>query len=267
MLGSVYRKPIVYTEHWTIFIPENPGRLARVQQMFTKLALRRSAFVLPVSDDLRAALAELEPSARFRVIRNVVDERVFHPPATREPVSTSPYRLLTIGSLDSERKGVDILLEAVARLAEERTDFHLDVIGEGRNRPAYEALAERLGVSQLVTFHGWKPKARLAELMRAADLFVLASRFENQPCVLIEAMASGLPVVATAVGGVPETVDERSGLLVEPLDPEAFAQAMAKALDGLDRYDRAGISRRALENYGQTRIGGELLEVYAEAAR
>jgi glycosyltransferase involved in cell wall biosynthesis len=266
MLGSVYRKPIVYTEHWTIFIPENPGRLARVQRAFAKLALRRAAYVLPVSEDLRAALAELEPTARFRVIPNVVDQRIFHPPAAREPFAGRPYRLLTTGLLDTERKGVDILIEAIAELARERTDFHLDIIGEGRNRPGYEALTRLFGVDRLVTFHGFKPKSEVAEFMRAADLFVLASRFENQPCVLVEAMASGLPVVATAVGGVPETVDDGSGLLVEPSDPGAFAGALSEALDNLDRFDRTAIAARAVKQYGRERIGGELLEVYAEAS-
>src|ERR671939_115753 len=79
-----------------------------------------------------------------------------------------------------------------------------NVVGDGPRRPEYEALAGELGVAERVRFAGLRPKADLAERMRAADLFVLASRFENNPCVVLEAMASGLPVVATRVGGVPE---------------------------------------------------------------
>jgi glycosyltransferase involved in cell wall biosynthesis len=116
-----------------------------------------------------------------------------------------------------------------------------------------------------VTFHGLRPKPELAALMREADLFVLASRFENNPCVAIEAMASGLPVVATRVGGLPELVDERSGLLAEPRDPESIAARIGEALRRLDRFDREEIARRTRERFGREQVASLLAEVYQEA--
>src|SRR5262249_40629294 len=150
-------------------------------------------FVLPVSTDLRNSLAALAPSARFRVVPNAVDTELFSPGNGRG--GNDPPRLLTVGLLDTERKGLDILLQAVARVQETNRAFRLDIVGEGGLRPDYEALAGRLGLDPFVTFHGFRPKDEVAELMRQADLFVLGSRFENNPCVVIEAMATGLPVV------------------------------------------------------------------------
>src|SRR5205823_1406500 len=99
-------------------------------------------------------------------------------------------------------KGWEHLLEAVALLERERDDFRLEIVGDGPRRGEYEAIRRRLGLEDRVLFSGWKTKDEVASLMRAADVFVLASRYDSNPCALIEALASGLPVVATAVGGI-----------------------------------------------------------------
>jgi glycosyltransferase involved in cell wall biosynthesis len=255
VLGRLLRRPVVYTEHWTIFLPENPGELSAPMRRLARLALEQADLVLPVSADLERALRELAPTARTHVVPNVVDE-VFTPAPGR---NGEPTRLLTVGLLDTPRKGVDILLEALA-LVPGREGLRLDVVGEGELRPGYEALAERLGLGDTVRFHALEPKPALAERMRSADLFVLASRYENNPCVVLEAMASGLPVVATRVGGVPELVTPDSGRLAEPLDPSSFASALEDALGG--DFDRAAIAAAARERYGRRAIARELRDVY-----
>jgi glycosyltransferase involved in cell wall biosynthesis len=262
VLGRRLGVPVAYTEHWTIFLPENPAELMPPMRIAARTALRYADVVLPVSEALGEALRRLEPRARVRVVPNVVDEEVFAPDGL--PERQGPQRLLTAGLLDTDRKGVDVLLEAFALLAG-RDDVVLDVVGDGSLRPRYEALAERLGVREAVTFHGLKPKAELAALMREADLFVLASRYENNPCVVLEAMASGLPVVATRVGGVPEVVRPDSGRLAAPLDPQSFAAAVEDALRS--DFDRETIARRTRESFGRRAIARRLADVYAELAR
>lgn len=257
LLGRLLRRPVAYTEHWTIFLPENPGSLAPGMERLARLALTRADVVLPVSADLERALRRLAPRARTRVVPNVVDD-VFAPAARADG---GPARLLTVGLLDTPRKGVDVLLEALA-LVPGRERLRLDVVGEGELRPGYEALAERLGLGETVTFHALEPKPALAERMRQADLFVLASRYENNPCVVLEAMASGLPVVATRVGGIPELVDSTTGRLAEPLDPPAFAAALEDALGAA--FDRPAIAARTQEAFGRPAIARRLGEVYAE---
>jgi len=103
--------------------------------------------------------------------------------------------------------------------------------------------------------------------MRKADLFALASRFENNPCVLLEAMASGLPVVATRVGGVPELVDDPAGVLTDPNDPAGFAAALHTAFERLADFDRNGVAERTRQRFGRESIGRQLMTVYDEVAR
>jgi glycosyltransferase involved in cell wall biosynthesis len=260
LLGRLLRRPVAYTEHWTIFLPENPGSLSRAMERLARFALERADLVLPVSGDLEKALRRLAPRARTRVVPNVVDD-VFVPAARTDG---GPVKLLTVGLLDTPRKGVDVLLEALA-LVPDRERLRLDVVGEGELRPGYEELAERLSLAETVTFHALEPKPALAERMRRADLFVLASRYENNPCVVLEAMASGLPVVATRVGGVPELVDATTGRLAEPLDPPSFAAALEDALAA--DFDRAAIATRTKEAFGRPAIARRLAAVYAELAR
>jgi glycosyltransferase involved in cell wall biosynthesis len=257
-LGS--GRPLAYTEHWSVFLPENPAELSRPMRAVARLALRRADVVLPVSTALEVALRALAPHARYSVVPNVVDDEVFRPGGRRSKDGTS--RLLTAGLLDSDGKGVDVLLEAIERIDSPRV--HLDVVGDGAKRSDYERLAGRLGLDGAVSFHGLRTKPELAELMRQADVFVLGSRYENNPCVLIEAMACGLPVVATRVGGVPEVVDSETGIIVEPDDPEALAAGIAAAVEGLDRFDGARSARRAQERFGRSAIARRLAIVYAD---
>jgi glycosyltransferase involved in cell wall biosynthesis len=206
---------------------------------------------------MRHALDAAGPPKRSVVFPNVVDDTLFRPGGEREP-----GLLLTAGMLgENEAKGVDYLLRAVALVDRVR----LEIVGDGPRRAAYERLADELGIAGRVQFSGFLPKGELAERMRAAELFVLASRFENNPCVVLEAMASGVPVVATRVGGLPELVDETSGILVEPRNPEHIARGIREALER--RFDRGAIAKRALERYGRAAIGGQLAEIYDSVAR
>lgn len=256
-LGRLHRKPVAYTEHWSAFLPENPAQLSGRMGALARLALRGADVVLPVSEAMRVALESTGSPRRMVVVPNVVDGRVFHPDGGHEP-----GLLLTAGTLgENEAKGVDYLLRALALVEGVR----LEIVGDGPMRPQYERLARELAIDERVRFHGFLPKPELAECMRSADLFVLASRFENNPCVVLEAMASGLPVVATRVGGLPELVDETSGILVQPRDPDDIARGIRAALEV--GFDREAISQRALERYGREAIGGQLAEIYGSVAR
>lgn len=249
------RRPIVYSEHWSAFLPEGGDRLSPAMLRASRLALRRAELVLPVSEALRRELAKLAPRARMRVVPNVVDERVFHPGQSPEP-----RRLLTAGLLNDARKGLDLVLEALART--KRGDLRLEVAGDGERRPEYERLAGNLGLDGMVTFRGLLSKPELAESMRRASLFVLGSRWENNPCVVLEALSSGLPVVANRVGGLPELIDPTNGVLVERADSDLFAAGIAEALDR--QFDRTELARVARDRFGREAVATQLRAAYDE---
>lgn len=259
LLSALHRKPLVETEQWTIFLPEDPNRLTPLLRWSARVSLRRARTVMPVSESLAAAMRSAGIRGPFRVVPNAVDTSLFRTSA-RAPSSSA--RLVTVGLL-TEQKGIDVLLEALARL--DRDDVRLDVVGDGPRRSDYEARSRELRLDGVVRFHGLLPKERVAELLGEADLFVLASRFDNNPCVLVEAQAAGLPIVSTRVGGIPEIVGD-NGILVRPDDPAALATGIEEAIATLNRVDRQSISRRASDRYSLEAVGAVLAEVYRQAA-
>lgn len=256
LLALATRTPLVETEQWTAFLPEDPGHLGAGLKLAARAALRPARLVMPVSRSLEGAMRDAGVRGPFRVIPNAVDTTLFHPATQRPPGS----RLATVGMLNHQ-KGIDILLRSFALLRRERPDAHLDIVGDGPDRTALEALAAEVGVAGAVRFHGLLPKPEIAELLRGTGLFVLASRFDNNPCVLVEAQASGLPIVATRVGGIPEIVDG-AGLLVERDDVAGLAAAIQQTLDGLGGYDPEALARRARERYSVEQVGRAFAEVY-----
>jgi glycosyltransferase involved in cell wall biosynthesis len=256
LLAAIHRKPLVETEQWTIFLPEDPARLSRPLLWAARLSLRAARVVLPVSESLAAAMRGAGIRGPFRVVPNSVDTSLFHPAGFRSPGA----RLVTVGLLHHQ-KGIDVLLRAFAQVRRCRGDARLEVVGDGPDRTAYEDLARQLGLEEAVTFHGLLPKPAIAALLREADVFALASRFDNNPCVLVEAQASGLPIVATRVGGIPEVVDG-AGFLVERDDPEELAAALERALTERDRFDPTELALRARSRYSREEVGRALAEVY-----
>lgn len=193
-------------------------------------ALRSCDAVVAVSMPLAELLAEAGvPRDRLHVIPNAYGGRTaFASPDEARAALGVPAAALHVGWIGrlGREKGADVLLEAVRRLAED--NVVVSVIGEGRERRALEKQAAALGVSDAVRFHGFVPAA--ARLIRAFDVVVLSSRTEGTPIVLLEAMAAGVPVVASRVGGIPDVVSEREALLVPPEQPDLLASAIAATL-------------------------------------
>jgi glycosyltransferase involved in cell wall biosynthesis len=262
LLGRLLRKPVVVTEQWSVFLPDDPTALSPLMLRVARATFTHADVVLPVSRALRDGIRALGVSADFRVVPNVFDAAQFYPAAERNR-NGSPQKLIGVGGL-YHAKGWEFLLRAVALLAEERRDFHLDIVGDGELRADCEELAAQLDLSELVTFHGWLPKDAVASRVRDADLFVLTSRYDSNPCAVIEALASGVPVVGTAVGGIPDMIGDGMGLLATSENPESIAEQLRTALDSRDSWDHATIARRAIERYGAERVGAELAGIYAE---
>ena len=259
LLARRMRVPLVVSEHYTGF-PR--GTLSRWDRLIAKRTFRAADLVCPASADLARHLERLQRHARFRPMPNVVDTNVFFPPAAE---LEGPARLLNVASLH-DKKGHAHLLRAFAHVRSERPDALLEVVGDGPRRAELERLAERLGVGGVVRFLGTREKDEVAQLMRSAHLFVLASLWENAPHVVIEALASGLPVVATDVGGVAELLPPEAGTLVPAADPDAFARAALELLERQSQLDREALAATAEARFGHEAVGRLWAEVYGELA-
>lgn len=256
LLGRLFRKPVVVTEQWSAFLPEDPMTLGPAMQRVARFTFEHADVVMPVSEALRDGIRAIGTETEFRVVPNVVDTNRFHPDGAVHPSG----RLIGVGNL-YEAKGWENVLEAIGLLRARGRAVQLDVFGDGVLREKLEAQVSHLRIGDVVTFHGWRAKDEVAESLRQSDLFVIASRYDSNPCAVIEALASGVPVVGTAVGGIPEMITDDLGLLAAAGDPESIADAIEAALDRAP-WDRAGIARSAKDRYGLERVGDDLAAIY-----
>jgi glycosyltransferase involved in cell wall biosynthesis len=174
--------------------------------------------------------------------------------------------ILTVAGL-IKRKGVDVILRALARLSAE-FDFQFVVCGEGREAAALKRLSSQLGLADRVRFVGQVSRREIPKYFAACDVFVLASHMEAAGNVLLEAMASGRPVVCTDSGGPPEYVrDGVTGVVVPPGDAAAMAGALGRLLADPRLRSRMGRSGREIaeREHRYDRMVAEYLEVYRRA--
>lgn len=181
---------------------------------------------------------------RIALIRNGIDVE-FWSGATRRPGVEPRPLVLSVGRLHPV-KGHDVLVAAFARVVEAVPDARLVIAGEGGFRQAIEDRIRALGLGASVDLVGHQTPVEVRDWMARARVYALPSRSEGMPLSLLEAMAAGVPVVAARVGGVPEVLDDGTGIVVEPEDPAALGAAIASILVDADRHD--GMTRQARES-------------------
>jgi L-malate glycosyltransferase len=254
--------PIVITEHYSGFIKEN---LTFFERLLAKMIMNRADIVLPVSYFLKSHIENYATKCRFEVVPNIVDVSIFKVMAPAMNKNDKVKQMLIVSGL-SPNKGISYLLDALSLLKKVRTDFHLDIVGDGEIRKELEKQKSELGLDEFVTFHGRKLKSEVAEYMSKCDFYVLPSLFETFGCVIIEAMACGKPIVATDCGGPREIVTSESGIVVKCADTKALMDGINYMMDNYYGYSAENISRYAAENYGLEAVGQKLNQIYIKIA-
>ena len=208
------------------------------------------------------------PSSRISLIPSGVDADEFAPRLrdaafrARFGVAEDEVLIVCVGRID-RYKGQEVVLEAFSRTARERTDVRLLFVGDGRHRAALEAAAAPIGPR--VQFTGSLSDVR--DALAAADVFVLASEEEGMASAILEAMAMGVPVVATAVGGTPEIVTAgETGLLVAPRRPDELAEAFGRLLSNADLRASLAMAgrRRIVDSFTLARTVSLSEDLYTE---
>lgn len=265
-VGLLTRRPSVSTAYGTeINLLAESGRLVR---FWVGEVLRRATRVIGVSQGLLARAAELGVGAdRRRYIPSGVDLRRFQ--RCGDPASLRRQLGLPIDShiflsvnMFFPAKGHSVLVEAFRRLSGRRPGSYLVMTADGRLRGEIAEQVARAGLADRVRFTGLLNLEEVPPFIAACDTLVMPSLSEGLPLAVLEAFASGKPVVGTTVGGIPELVsDGRFGILVPPSDPEAFAQAMEAAMD---RTWDADLLRARAEEFSWPTVVDKLFAVYKE---
>ncbi len=253
--------PYVITEHIT---PLNETQPIEERK---SAALHGAKQVISVSNALGRDLKKVY-GVDFVTIPNIVDLSAFEfiPHNTGEQ---SPIRIISAAGMN-RGKGFDILIRAYASLIKTHPDCHLTIMGDGPERDNIQKLCGELGVGiasnqattsvGTVSFTGTYVRSDFATQLQTADFFVLPSRSETFGLVYAEALAAGVPVVATKCGGPEDFIDESNGLLVPVDDADALAEAMSHMIDSLDSYDRLAISDSCKRRFSPATVASQIKE-------
>jgi glycosyltransferase involved in cell wall biosynthesis len=237
----------------------------RVAREMAVGALRRADAVICQSEAMRSDLRGLLGArAPLHVISNPVDiDAVARSTAASEAELRGSPALVSMGRL-MPQKGFDILLPAFARACARATRAHPTSYGDGPDRAKLIAQASELGVADAVTFEGFTTEP--LPVLRAADVFVLASRWEGFPNAALEALACGTPVVLTNCPGANSeiVIAGFNGQLAVEVSPAAMAEALERAFAELATYDRNRIQANCGDRYSSRRIVGQYERVFAE---
>ena len=245
--------------------PFNPKLVAmhRMLRPMTRRIWTRAAAVVALSQELKAMALKTAPQCEFDVIPNGIETDLFYPcsaPIQEDP--GEPLKLIAVCRL-LERKGLHHLLEAIAHPFP--LHVSLDIVGTGSYSDELRRQCSALGLDDRVQFLGAVKREQLGPLYRAASLFVLPSQTESFGLVFAEAMACGLPVLATRVGGIPELVrDGTDGLLVEPAQPHQLRCALEQFISQPQARLAMGQAarQRVEEKYQWRQVAARYLQHY-----
>ena len=256
-----YSTPIIISEQWSGYHAEDGLYKGVFKKMLTRIAVKSASAVTTVSESLRDAMLAHGLKNNYSVIPNVVDTKLFYPSAAR--TKQGKFILLHVSNLNDRAKNVSGMIRVIGKLSEKRNDFEFHIAGGGPDEDISMNIAKELNLlNKIVFFDGLKNSAEVAELMRNADLFLLFSNYDNMPCVMVESLASGLPVIGSAIHGIKENVKEGRGILVPPGDETALMNAIEKAMTTIDSFDKTGLHEYAKKNFSYEGVGERFDTIY-----
>jgi len=256
------RSYIVYCRGSDVYLPW------RFKNIFSKIILNNASAVVVLSEDMKKKIQIFYPKNIF-VISNGIDLVRFN--GLRKEIirrklniASDEKIILFVGTLKFI-KGISYLIEAMGAIKEKEEKVKLILVGEGPERKRLENLTKELNLEKEINFIGGVENNKIPEYMSVSDIFILSSLSESFGIVNLEAMASGLPIVATKVGGIPEIVkDGENGFLVEPGDSKQIAEKILYLLSNDDIRKSISIANREkAKNYSWDSVVDKLIAVYS----
>ena len=238
-VSRLLRRPFIVSDHTSRFVDNFRSSFHKVLTLF---ALKRAHRIIAVSS---WAAENIRRAAGIHV--DVVPNLIHVQDYAMSHLAPSPVQIGFLGGLSTNRKGLDLLLKAIAGIPK---NFVLHIGGEGKRVEEYKVMAIDLGVAEKCKFHGFVE--HVPAFMKQLHFFVSSSRTEAFGMVIVEAMASGLPVVATNSGGPADFMDESCGRLVPVEDVDALREGIEWMIDNHTVFDRTLIRKKVEDKYSPT---------------
>jgi len=255
VLKENYHLPFVITEHWSKMFAE---RISKVTMRDT-FAYKKADRVICVSEALAENLKK-QCGIQSVVIHNMVSNEFFK--SRKIGRHDKLFRFIAVGAL-RDIKRFDLLVEAFA-FCHFPENVKLDIVGEGIERPLIDSKIKQYGLENQVSLLGLKTPEEVSNLLCQSDCFVLSSRLETFSIVVIEAMAKGLPVIATRCGGPETFLRPEDGILVPKENAKELANAMKIMTQHNQDYDAEAIRQYCYDNFSQDVIADKIIDIYKQ---
>jgi len=259
-LSKKYNIPYIISEQWTGYVPLDNAYNNFFIKYFTKKIFKQSKTTTAVSKTLSNAIENHNLANKVFVIPNVVDISKFNYIPNR--TTNNITRILHVSTIDDKQKNIKMLLKAMKLIENEGYDFILDIVGDSDDREMLEKFSKKLNFASEINFYGSKSPDELISFYQQSDFFVLSSNYETFCVVLIEALACGLPIVATNDRAVCEIVNDKNGLLSEINNTENFAAQIMLMLETYHKYNASELRASVETRFSKETISRKFDEVY-----
>ncbi len=252
--------PFIVTEHWTGYYKTavlNFYNSSGFFQRYIKKILSQASLLLPVTHKLGETINTNIANVPFTVVENVADTNFFY----FKPIQNKRFRFIHVSSLNYQ-KNPEAIIRSARRLVDLGFDFELVMIGWVTKELA-DLADQLLLLEKYVVFKHPISYEEVASEMQKSSCLLMFSRVENLPCVIIEALCCGLPIVSSEVGGISEVVNQSNGILVKSGDEAQLVNAMKNIVLQYDKYDRPKISQVASAKFSYEAIGKKIYSIYS----
>ncbi|TZF83634.1 glycosyltransferase family 4 protein [Pedobacter sp. BS3] len=260
-----YKIPIILTEHWSAYYPEAKDSFMRssiLKRLLIRNLLKSVNHIIPVAHKLGYFIKQWAPGIPQTVIPNVVDTSSFNYSYENRGKT---FKFLHISSM-YYAKNVEGLLRVFENIAIERDNVELSLIGYMPDHIRHIINGSRV-LQSVIDYKGEIAYNQVSHYMKEHDCLVMFSRYESLPCVILEALCCGLPVIATDVGGIREVISQYNGILIKSECETALNEAIGAMIDNIDTYNREEISKEAIKKFNYNNVTRSICEIYKKVIK
>lgn len=254
----------IVTEHWGIYNDRAADAYSKRNiffKYFTKKILQNAAMFTPVTRQLGEAVQQLVAPVPFTVVPNVANTSIFNL-AKPQPNENKVFTFFHASTLEWHKNPRGIL-NAFAGFIQQHPFSRLIMAGSADDELRDYTSSLNIATEKII-FPGFVTHARVAELMKQSDAFIMFSRYENMPCVIAEALCCGLPVISSNVGGISEAINNANGLLIPSEDEEKLLQAMLSVYNKYNLFNRPAIAKNASQTFSYDIVGSQIYAIYQQ---
>ena len=260
-LKWVWGVPYVITEHWSGYYPANGHYKGFLKKMVSRIGVAYAGAVITISERLAGAMSSLGLKNKYYIILNVVDPGMFKLKSAENSKAGGYFNFLHISSLTGE-KNVDGILRTFKKFHAAHPLSALTIIWDEDVKEAKDRLTERFSEKDGIFLTGKKTPVEIAAYFQKSDAFILFSKYESLPCVMLESFCCGVPFISTRVGDVPQYINEKNGVLVDSENEEQLLAAMEKIYLNSADYKPAEIRNMVVDKVSPAAVSKQFTDIY-----